>query len=957
MTPDTTERDAAPCFSVITPAYNAADSVAATIASVRAQDLGDWEMVVVDDGSSDITADVAREAAAGDPRIRVVSQPNAEVSAARNAAIGLSHGEFICTLDADDRYKPDYLSSMSRFIAEYPGCDLYSCNGEFVFPSGMLVPVRKGRRFKRAQSFSVEEMFERNLVFIMATIRRTALERIGGFREDLTVAEDYDVWMRILMTGGAHMYNPERLGLYGLTEGSASTDFDRLERAPRGDAVPGRALPRSGVARRVRALHGASAHAGPPGRGGAALERRRVAWHAGGVLLGVGGLAHTCSPLRGRAVGAVEPAAVPPDLSRAAVPSPGRGFRLMTTLTMIALVAGFMVLPALPAGWVIARKIGGGPSAAVALAFTFSVASAGAVSMVSWFAGVGLSVSLGLHLALLVAVDLAAVIKAGGLRRLSLRQDAPVAAISALVALVAWWERAWMAPNMDVFYHMAAARSLQFFDRAVITDPFYGVGGPGPDPTAGALNVLLGLASHAWHVDPAALWTGLNVFAAMLSPIVFWTLFRQLRVSRRGALVATLALVFIQTSADFRMAAYPNRVGMLVMVVALAGVAAALRGRKTGLAIAAVGGFAASATHTGVAFGVLIAGAVIAVGMGIYARRAEKPSARRARLLRRSWIAVAAMAGMALLAVAPRLWFVVSSEGVGGVDLPSSSTGLAEHGVYRLFGVGVMFDPEAAYSGGALLVVLGTAMAVLCLVSAVRGRKPLMALAAAISLIPVAMGFNPVVTPALLALSPYVAWRALNLFGFAPYVVLAHAWRDRPTIARIALAGALVGALPAYHMQFSGEPPVALRGGMMNVAIWQGWERDARFAGNSTAIGGIANVIGETWPVIATDELTGYDMCGFMPCRVVAVPAGHAPAFMEADGEGDQRRRDMIALFDPMSSPARREHIVRTWDAEYVLLWSGRVQEDVRHEMMAQDDVFEVVYEFRDITLLEVVSE
>lgn len=231
MTPDTTERDAAPCFSVITPAYNAADSVAATIASVRAQDLGDWEMVVVDDGSSDTTADVAREVAAGDPRIRVVSQPNAGVSAARNAAIGLSHGEFICTLDADDRYKPDYLSSMSRFIAEYPGCDLYSCNGEFVFPSGMLVPVRKGRRFKRAQSFSVEEMFERNLVFIMATIRRTALERIGGFREDLTVAEDYDVWMRILMTGGAHMYNPERLGLYGLTEGSASTDFDRLERA------------------------------------------------------------------------------------------------------------------------------------------------------------------------------------------------------------------------------------------------------------------------------------------------------------------------------------------------------------------------------------------------------------------------------------------------------------------------------------------------------------------------------------------------------------------------------------------------------------------------------------------------------------------------------------------------------------------------------------------------------
>ncbi len=217
-------------FSIITAAYNSSATIAATIESVLAQDFDDWELVVVDDGSTDDTVETVLRAAAGDPRVRVMSKENGGSASARNVGIANSSGEFVCVLDSDDRYQTNYLSNMHAFIERYPNRDLYSCNGDFVFPQGFTVKVRKGRRFLHEHAFTPEEMLDANLVFIMATIRRTALERIGGFRPELRTVEDYDTWMRILLTGGTHMYNPARLGLYGLTDGSQSSHFDRIER-------------------------------------------------------------------------------------------------------------------------------------------------------------------------------------------------------------------------------------------------------------------------------------------------------------------------------------------------------------------------------------------------------------------------------------------------------------------------------------------------------------------------------------------------------------------------------------------------------------------------------------------------------------------------------------------------------------------------------------------------------
>jgi len=211
------------------PAFNAEDTIAASIASVQAQERTDWQLVVVDDGSADRTVQVARDAAADDPRIVIVSQANQGCGFARNTAAAHASADLFALLDADDEQLPNYLTCMLALTERYPDRDVYSCNGYFVFPNGVRVPVRKGRAWMREREVTALEMIENSRIFIPAVLRRSAFERVGGFRR--RVVEDFDFWTRILITGGRHIYTPERLALYNLTPGSISTSQDGMQRA------------------------------------------------------------------------------------------------------------------------------------------------------------------------------------------------------------------------------------------------------------------------------------------------------------------------------------------------------------------------------------------------------------------------------------------------------------------------------------------------------------------------------------------------------------------------------------------------------------------------------------------------------------------------------------------------------------------------------------------------------
>ena len=116
--------------SVVIPLYNKAYTVAHTLATVQAQTYTDYEIIVVDDGSTDGGADVVRSVC--DSRIRLIMQANAGVSAARNRGISEARGEFIAFLDADDEWKPDYLSTQMQLVEKYSGCDVLPRTTNFV---------------------------------------------------------------------------------------------------------------------------------------------------------------------------------------------------------------------------------------------------------------------------------------------------------------------------------------------------------------------------------------------------------------------------------------------------------------------------------------------------------------------------------------------------------------------------------------------------------------------------------------------------------------------------------------------------------------------------------------------------------------------------------------------------------------------------------------------------------
>jgi len=114
--------------SIITPAYNAESYLTETVRSVQSQTFDDFEMLIVDDDSTDDTAEIAKRFAAEDPRIRLIRQANAGPSAARNTAIEQARGEYLALLDSDDLWMHTYLADQLAILAAHPDVDVVSAN-------------------------------------------------------------------------------------------------------------------------------------------------------------------------------------------------------------------------------------------------------------------------------------------------------------------------------------------------------------------------------------------------------------------------------------------------------------------------------------------------------------------------------------------------------------------------------------------------------------------------------------------------------------------------------------------------------------------------------------------------------------------------------------------------------------------------------------------------------------
>lgn len=223
-----------PTVSVIIPAYNAAEYVARTLESLRAQTFADFEAIVVDDGSQDHTADIVREFAARDSRIRLIQQPNAGVATARNRALAEARGRYLANLDSDDMWRPTFLE---RTVAA-----LESAGEDAVFAFAQTLWIDEHDRLlpqaPQAPPASVgyRELLIRNPVGNgSAMLMRTAAVReIGGYDADLVrdfgQTEDWQLLLQLSWRGRVVMV-AEPLVLYRILPQSSSHAVERSARA------------------------------------------------------------------------------------------------------------------------------------------------------------------------------------------------------------------------------------------------------------------------------------------------------------------------------------------------------------------------------------------------------------------------------------------------------------------------------------------------------------------------------------------------------------------------------------------------------------------------------------------------------------------------------------------------------------------------------------------------------
>ncbi len=182
------------------PVRNGAEWLGEAVASVRAQEFGDFEFLIVDDGSDDGTARMLAEFADADRRIRVLHQPPRGIVAALNNAIAAARAPYLARLDADDRAKPERFGRQLAFMEAHKEIGLVGSAAEKIDAAGHIIgriaPPTDGARLARA--------LRRNNPFIHSSVmmRAAAVRDLGGYRAAFRAAEDYDLWLRMAEAGG-----------------------------------------------------------------------------------------------------------------------------------------------------------------------------------------------------------------------------------------------------------------------------------------------------------------------------------------------------------------------------------------------------------------------------------------------------------------------------------------------------------------------------------------------------------------------------------------------------------------------------------------------------------------------------------------------------------------------------------------------------------------------------------
>jgi hypothetical protein len=641
-------------------------------------------------------------------------------------------------------------------------------------------------------------------------------------------------------------------------------------------------------------------------------------------------------------------------VTTAAAFTPGGGLPISVGYGLAALVcAASMLLPGLGIALGLGRRAGWDLAETLGASFAFGLAVVAGVTTAGHYLGFGLIAS---------AVACGVVFVAAWVGGLLLGRGRPHPALGLeglafglMAAIVAVIERPWFANASDTFYHLASVRSLLVLDRPAVTDPFYRTGITSLDPTTGVWQSMLAIVSRVTRLDVMWLWPGATAVGAAMTLLAFWVLCRRVGANRFGAGVGTGVFFVIGLMLDMRWFAYPNRMSLALVFLGLAAFAALLeKASAADVALAIAAGFAAISLHLASA-AVIVLMAVFLGGLLVLDVATAGLRERRSR-----WHEVGALAatggGLAALSLAVLL---PKAGVIAGSSLVGASAAYITKQTQPVIG-GFLIGGLSITGAARTLFGFGTVLGLLAAVAAFFENDRRALAAFGIAAFPAAMFLNPLAVTALFYRSQYLTWRIAILLPFAFYVGVAwglsrwgrDGWWGKAAFS-LAVVAVCAAAYAGATSLMSRFVPTGPSHDLVGFAVTR--ERDVRTRMGPEALARIAEAVGDTYPIVAGDLDSTYNLSGIMDVAVMAAPAKHAPFAIE-NTDGGQRRSETAMLLAPATPESMRREILGRRDVSFVVVGKpADLRGATRKALDAQPDLLSAVVRTPELTFYRVL--
>ena len=214
-------------ISVVVPAYNAESVLAETLLSIMSQTYQHWECVIVDDGSVDNTAEIAKNFSDEDKRFRLVTKDNGGTGSAYNAGVSASISDYVCICSADDLLLDDHLENLLREWSSKSEAGLVTSNGFYLYQDGRRELCYSETSNSVPEFRTLEQCISGCPFGVGAGFKKSYFERVGGFREDV-YGEDWDFWLRIMAVGARHLYVPQATSVHRISAHQKTQNFAKV---------------------------------------------------------------------------------------------------------------------------------------------------------------------------------------------------------------------------------------------------------------------------------------------------------------------------------------------------------------------------------------------------------------------------------------------------------------------------------------------------------------------------------------------------------------------------------------------------------------------------------------------------------------------------------------------------------------------------------------------------------